>query len=309
MNLCKDADVVYSYNGTISLLLSRICQAGVPTVTKVPGLTLSNMFAYLRLPLNAVNPLELFAHFGLQPVYSYLTWLDLRNSTKLVFDSDLSLRRAESFYKIPVRAKSVVISNLAGEFLLRTPRREPKKQVIFVGRLIALKGILDLLEAFSLVVGNSEFADWKLVVLGDGPLRAKVSRRIQELNLKENVTLMGWVDSTEVRKYAAESYLLVHPSYTESDSVTVAEAMALGLPIVVPSEPWASDQTRDYPLRFFFKLGDTHGLARAIENAIRLQLRRVPWARANSQGDALWAVLQQAAHNSLYLPPKPAEHG
>jgi glycosyltransferase involved in cell wall biosynthesis len=109
------------------------------------------------------------------------------------------------------------------------PRESPPSQsrtVLHVGRLSPDKGGHALLDAWA-ALGN---ADLELVCIGDGPLRADLSgRRVPR------VRFVGSVGREEVRAWMLQARVLVAPSaWYETFGLVVAEAMAAGLPVIVP---------------------------------------------------------------------------
>ncbi|MGM8900621.1 glycosyltransferase, partial [Psychrobacter sp. 1Y4] len=76
-------------------------------------------------------------------------------------------------------------------------KKENTKTVLAVGRLIQVKGFDRLLEAW---VQVSSFApDWKLVIVGEGEEREKLTRLIEENELTEKIYLVG--STTDVSSY------------------------------------------------------------------------------------------------------------
>ena len=73
--------------------------------------------------------------------------------------------------------------------------------------------------------------DFAWHVIGDGPERSKLEALIAENDLKDHVILEG--SKTNPYPYMKYADLFVHPSYIESQGLTVLEAMALGVPCVV----------------------------------------------------------------------------
>ena len=67
-------------------------------------------------------------------------------------------------------------------------------------------------------------------IAGDGPLRAELQGLIGSLDLKEKVTLMGWV--SDVPAYLRGLHLYVQPSAYEGMCIAAHEAMAAGLPVI-----------------------------------------------------------------------------
>ena len=68
-------------------------------------------------------------------------------------------------------------------------------------------------------------------IVGDGSERARVEMLITENGLKDHVILEG--SKTNPYPYMKYADLFVHPSYIESQGLTVLEAMTLGVPCVV----------------------------------------------------------------------------
>jgi glycosyltransferase involved in cell wall biosynthesis len=106
--------------------------------------------------------------------------------------------------------------------------------IVFVGPLVweqKVAGLLLLLDAFADV--SSAFQDWRLTVLGDGPLRPAVERRVRELGLEEKVALKGFVDSVFDEVASAEVYAQI--SLQEGLPLAVLNAMAIGTAVLATS--------------------------------------------------------------------------
>lgn len=101
--------------------------------------------------------------------------------------------------------------------------------VLFVGRLIPKKGAHLLLEALARV--EREPAP-DLILIGDGPERARLARQAQALGLAGRVRFAGFVEPADMVRWYVAADLFVLPS-AETWGVVVAEALAAGLPVVV----------------------------------------------------------------------------
>jgi glycosyltransferase involved in cell wall biosynthesis len=102
-------------------------------------------------------------------------------------------------------------------------------RVIFVGRLLPFKGVALLLEAISRVRTDVPVS---LTVVGDGPLRAELERRTQELQLGEIVAFLGTLTMAEVAEQMRSAHVFCLPSIRESGGAVLLEAAASGLPII-----------------------------------------------------------------------------
>ncbi|MGN0141030.1 MAG: glycosyltransferase [Roseburia sp.] len=70
------------------------------------------------------------------------------------------------------------------------------------------------------------------LIIGDGPKHEALERRLGELDLAENVVLLGNVDNGEIRNYQAASQLFLFTSKSETQGIVLLEAMAAGNPVV-----------------------------------------------------------------------------
>lgn len=107
---------------------------------------------------------------------------------------------------------------------------ENDRIALFVGRLTLQKGIPQLLDAFNAVA--LERPDWKLVLVGDGPDREALVRRVaDDSRLAGRVVFLGRRDDVPSLMKTAD--LLVLFSLWEGMPNVVMEAMAAGLPVCV----------------------------------------------------------------------------
>ena len=95
-----------------------------------------------------------------------------------------------------------------------------------VGRLTQEKRPRDLLSVASALARYRR--DWRLVVAGDGPLRRRLERRVDELGLSEEVSFLGYVSEGEKNDLLVASDLFLMPSPTELQSIATLEAMVRG---------------------------------------------------------------------------------
>jgi len=101
--------------------------------------------------------------------------------------------------------------------------------VTFIGRLIGNKGPHFLVEAASDVL--KDFPEVRFYIIGDGPLKDELIKKVTFLKMKDRFHFFGSVP--DVLPFLRETTVFVRPSLTEGMSLTVLEAMACGLPVVV----------------------------------------------------------------------------
>ncbi|MBC7328272.1 glycosyltransferase [bacterium] len=107
----------------------------------------------------------------------------------------------------------------------------PKVPIItYVGRLADEKNLTLLFYAFQKVV--EEVPDTFLLLVGSGPDESNYRKLAEELGISKQCKFLGFVDRQKVRECLAASRVFVFPSKTETQGLVLAEALAMGVPIV-----------------------------------------------------------------------------
>ncbi len=143
-------------------------------------------------------------------------------------------------------------------FTYHGPKLKP--MAISVARLSTTKDFPTLLRAVPLVLPH--VPDFRLRIVGDGPERAKLETLIDELNLRPQVELLG--ERHDVPALLAESGFFVSSSLSEGISLTLLEAMAVGLPVVATAVGGNPEVVLDGHTGRLAPAGDPVALARAI---------------------------------------------
>jgi len=110
---------------------------------------------------------------------------------------------------------------------LTVPTQRDFKTLISVGRLVEQKGFDVLLDALFIV---RQQRDFRLIIVGDGPLRTDLEAKVSKLRLEENVDFVGWQDNPY--KFVSRSDLFVLSSLWEGLGNVLIEALACGCPVV-----------------------------------------------------------------------------
>jgi len=135
-----------------------------------------------------------------------------------------------------IRARFRVLPNVVDTALFRPnlarrDGREPKR--ILVVCLFSsghTKGLPDLLNALRGLGQRRD--DWRLDVVGDGPVRGQYAKLARDLGLDKKVTFHGQKPKQEVAEFMRQASLVVVSSPFETFSVVAAEALATGTPVL-----------------------------------------------------------------------------
>jgi glycosyltransferase involved in cell wall biosynthesis len=139
-------------------------------------------------------------------------------------------------------------------------RQRHRPIILGVGELCARKDFTTLILAFSRV---RRLRPCHLLILGEGRQRSRLEALITQLGLNNDVELPGFVENPYA--YMARADLLVLSSNCEGFGNVLAEALAIGLPVVstdCPSGP--REILQDGRFGLLVPIGDANALARAM---------------------------------------------
>ena len=131
-----------------------------------------------------------------------------------------------------------VISNcIQDEEVINVSQKE--KQFVYLGRLVFYKNVEVILKSFKIVI--KQFPDAKLIIAGDGPHKKSLQQLTNKLDIKDNITFIGYVTSEQKRKILSESNALLFPSLIEGFGLVMLEAFQQNRPVITSNIPPMSD--------------------------------------------------------------------
>jgi|GEM_PF-1575280 len=169
---------------------------------------------------------------------------------------------------------------------------DPKAKLIFTAaRLVPAKALHLMVEAFtkSGLAANG----WVWAVAGDGPLRQNLENLAAERSrCAGTIRFLGAVAPADIPALMAQSEVFVLPSVYEPHGIVVAEAMAVGTPVIASNDCGAArDLVRNGKTGWLFKSGDAAGLLRAL-SLVGDDLADLRALRSGCEGDfARWYSL------------------
>ena len=170
----------------------------------------------------------------------------------------------------------------------------PRNYFLASARFVPKKNLPTLIRAYARyrqLAGNrddgqrtTDNGPWNLVLLGDGPLKADLSRLISDLRLHGRVHLPGFVQYRELPAYYALADVFVHASITEQWGLVVNEAMATGLPVIVSNRcGCVPDLVAEGKNGFTFDPGSVKDLAKLMLDMCHFSKPRLKDMRGESR--------------------------
>lgn len=185
------------------------------------------------------NP-KRYTNFALKSMKSIYPWADLVVVNSKGLQKDIS-----QIISIP-NDKLYVVENGIDIQWTRSLAREPVTHrwvdkdnpvLISVASLTKKKGYPYLLKAFQLV---NEHIPAYLLILGDGPDKAKLEKFAVDLGIRQRIDFMG--HQPNPFKYMVKSDIFILASLWEGMPNVVIEAITLGLPVVATRAPYGTDE-------------------------------------------------------------------
>jgi glycosyltransferase involved in cell wall biosynthesis len=254
-------------DGVGAVVLARL--VGVPAVIKVHG---SDMNVLARMP----------------PVARNLRWA-LPRARRVVAVSRPLGDVVESF-GVPRDRIDIVPNGVDGELFRPRDRAaaraelghagDARRWLLYVGRLEAPKGVLDLLEAFALLARRRP--DVRLALVGDGGARAACARTAAALG--DRVVVAGVRPLAEVPRWMAACDALVLPSWAEGTPNVILEALACGRRVVATRVGGIPDVVTGSELGELVPPRDPAALADALARAADASYDPDTVARAGARG-------------------------
>lgn len=165
------------------------------------------------------------------------------------------------------------------ELIERAGVPEDSVLLLYAGRISPEKNI-GLISEFMKILAKDETRDFRLIVAGDGP-QADWLSEMADKEMPGKIILLGHLDKETLANYYANVDVFVHPNPKEPFGIAPLEAMASGVPTVVPNAGgllfYATDENtwlvepnaREFADAIREVIDNPKLTARKVENAIR----------------------------------------
>lgn len=147
--------------------------------------------------------------------------------------------------------------------------REQNKTFVILSnrRLEPVYDVMTLLKAVPMVIEQAK-RKVKFVIVGQGPQKDRLTKFARDLKVQEYVEFKGELSRKDLIDCYKASDIYISTSLSDSTSVSLLEAMALGLIPVVSNIPGNREWIEDRGNGFLFPISDHHALAKQIIHAI-----------------------------------------
>lgn len=144
-------------------------------------------------------------------------------------------------YGIPEKNITVIPCAIDLIPVSEVPEKEPNLTLLFVGRLVKMKGVEDAITIFSRIKDDHADAMLWIVGAGEESYVKKLKALVAELNLSDSVVFRGYVSEEEKVQAYRRAHFLLHTSIREGFGLTVLEANSQGTPVIAYDVPGLRD--------------------------------------------------------------------
>jgi colanic acid/amylovoran biosynthesis glycosyltransferase len=138
-------------------------------------------------------------------------------------------------------------------------------RLLSVGRLVSKKGLeIGVRAAMALHAANPKLRI-EYRIIGDGPLRADLTRLAEELGAASIVHFLGALPGGDVTRWMHKSDIYLLPSLMEQAGYVLLEAQAAGLPVVATRVGGVPEMVREGKSALLVEAGDVQGAIDALQ--------------------------------------------
>jgi glycosyltransferase involved in cell wall biosynthesis len=191
---------------------------------------------YIVRPLGTLDPWSMRRHaWRKQLMMATGVRRMLAGASALHYTTSEERRLVEQAF--PFVAPGVVVPLAVDEafFSMPDPTGDRPGTVLFLGRLDAKKGVELLIAAFQQIAAVADASAWRLVIAGDGDREyvAGLRRLAAAGPAQDRIVFHGWATGATRLELFGQASIFVLPSHQENFGISIVEAMASGVAVVV----------------------------------------------------------------------------
>ncbi|MBS4022238.1 MAG: glycosyltransferase [Dethiobacter sp.] len=246
----------------------------------------------LPVALVTRTPVVLTAHggdvlLGQRRQFRFLTKLTLSFAKGVIAVSESLAGKINKSFGVDI--KKITVASCGVDLDLFSPRDKRKsraalgvpaetKLVLFVGNLVPVKGIENLLQSFAWMAKDEPLA--QLALMGEGPLRDELQELAVQLGIENSCRWLTPVEHDQVPAIISAADLLVLPSLHEGFGLVALEALACGVPVVASRTGGLPEIVTDGKNGLLVEPGDKIELAAAMSRLLKDDSLRKKYGKA-----------------------------
>ena len=230
---------------------------GIPYITSTLG---------ADVPGFNIGDWRLNVYHSITKSFSRSIW---KNSSFVIANSESLKESCNKF--MPNLNIGVITNGVDSEIFYPDLSRKINKnncvQLLFISRLSSQKGVESLIKACG-ILKKKNIENYKLTIVGDGPLKDKMFSLVNEYAIKDKINFLGWRKLEDLPDIYRSSDVFILPSVMEGMPSVVLQAMACGLPVIGTKVEGFQEVLEDNVNGLTVAYNDTENLSNAIKKLI-----------------------------------------
>ena len=257
--------------------IKHVIQQEKPDIIHVHS-TFAGIFVRLPLWLKKNRPKIIYCSHGWsfsmeianwkKRIYAYIERLLAFKTDVIINISNNELKNSLN-YNLPAHKSTIIYSGIAKKLrmqrIVNLQLDSNKINLLFVGRFDRSKGLDILLDFWR----EHNLEHIHLYIIGESILRDS------EINLPENVTLIGWIDNQIIDSYYQLFDAVIVPSRWEGFGLVAIEAMKNHKPLIVSNRGALPELVVDGHNGYVFDLENTESLLTILSNINKGKLKEM----------------------------------
>ncbi|MEF9941967.1 MAG: glycosyltransferase [Lachnospiraceae bacterium] len=194
------------------------------------------------------------------------------------------LRHVLKIENLPISITPFGVDLNAFNLNKRIPKRDNQIILGCIKTLKPIYGIDEFIKAVSCMLqkieeNKADFPHIEVHIYGEGNQKEELVRLVETLHLGENVCFKGKIPNDEVPKVLGQIDVFCATSIKESFGVSVVEAMAMEVPVVVSDADGFKEVVENRVTGIIVPRRDTKALALALEELILDKAKRIQYGK------------------------------
>jgi glycogen synthase len=259
-------DIIHAMNPELGMAytLSKP-QKRRPLLTTLHGSDRAYLKAFIETPIKNWARSDFAFHILELPLHEFATKRCVTESEKVIVPSLATFSELRAFGGIDVSKLRVIPNGISFDEIDDEEVSESNRNrqcaeltIIYAGRLFWMKGILYVLDAYSIL--RRQFKNLRLRIFGAGPLKKDVLRLIRDRESCNSIYFGGFLPHERLIGEVKAADLVLFPSLYESQPVFALEAMACRKPIVAFDLPSTREIIKNNKTGMLAKKGNLEDL-------------------------------------------------
>ena len=188
--------------------------------------------------------------------FKLISWIAERYCVRSSCAKILISPYVQRYYGSKLKGVCRDIANPIKNEFYQLPVDKEKGRILFAGKLIQRKGVLNLVKAIGAIDRSIEFQLVLAGALDDKAYVQEIKNTIASLGIQDRVSILGLIDERRVLEEFSKASILVLPSYQETAPMVIQQAMAARVAVLATHVCGVPDQLDDGRLGLMYEPDD-----------------------------------------------------